>query len=174
MAMCIIFVDQCVLFHFELPLIFYKYPLSLDQLNRDKKNAMAVLLDNFNNIRKHIDNSAIRGELVQLRALTSEESNTLLESATVSDANERLIYIIQKGGVNGFKQFMTALQNTSEEYQGHRDLLDNLKTDLKLVQSHSHSARHILGSLPPHDKVRSHSMTNFSRVSQAEIPLIFL
>ena len=100
---------------------------------------MAVLLDNFNNIRKHIDNSAIRGELVQLRALTSEESNTLLESATVSDANERLIYIILKGGVNGFMQFMTALQNTSEEYPGHRDVLEDLKADLKLVQDHLHS-----------------------------------
>ena len=121
---------------------------------------MAVLLDNFNNIRKHIDNSAIRGELVQLRALTSEESNTLLESATVSDANERLIYIILKGGVNGFMQFMTALQNTSEEYPGHRDVLEDLRTDLKLVQAHSHSARNILGALPPHDKVRSQSVTN--------------
>lgn len=112
---------------------------------------MTVLVDNFNNIRKHLDNSAIRGELFVQRALTSEECKALVDSATVSDANERLFFIIQKGGVSGFKQFMIALQKTSEEYPGHRDILEALRTDLKLAQtsSHSRSATHILGELPP-------------------------
>ena len=113
---------------------------------------MTVLIDNFNNIRKHLDNSAIRGELVQLRALTTEEAKSLLDSANMSDANERLIYILKKGGVNGFKQFMIALEKTSEEYQGHREILQELKDDLKQVEPHSRSATHILGSISPFNR----------------------
>ena len=120
---------------------------------------MSVLTDNFINICDHLDNSAIRLQLVQLRALTLEDSKALLDSANMSEANERLVHLIQKGGVDGFKQFMIALENTRDDYPGHRDILNNLKADLKRVQPHSGSATSILCSLflpnTPHQRCGS-------------------
>ena len=110
---------------------------------------MTALQKNLNTIRKHLDNHAIRGELYQLHALTDDEYKSLFNSATMSEANEKLFFIVSKGGVNGFKQFMIALQKTCDEYPGHRDILEDLKRDLQLVQRYSQSATHILSALPP-------------------------
>ena len=122
---------------------------------------MSVLTDNFINICDHLDNRAIRRQLVQLRALTLEDSNTLLDSANMSVANERLVYLIQKGGVDGFKQFMIALENTRDDYPGHRDILNDLKADLKRVRPHSGSATSILCSLfPPNTPHQRHGSTH--------------
>lgn len=133
----------------------------LDQLNLEKKSATTILRNNFNTIRKQLDNSAIRGELYQLHALTDDECRSLLNSATMSDANERLFFIIIKGGVNGFKQFMIALQKTCDEYPGHRDILEDLRRGLQLAQCYSRSATHILRALPPSSGSCSHSVQNF-------------
>lgn len=142
----------------ELPITLLLRYLS----DQERKSAMSVLTDNFINICTHLDNSAIRRQLVQLRALTLEESKTLLDSANMSEANERLVHLIQKGGVDGFKQFMIALEKTSDDYPGHRDILSNLKADLKYVQPHSGSATNILCSLliPNASQKRYGSMGN--------------
>jgi hypothetical protein len=115
----------------------------------DRKSAIAVLTKNYNNIRQHLDNSAIRGVLVEQHALTLDDIDILLDAAraSISEANERLIRMIQRGGVNGFRQFMIALQKTSASHQGHQDILECLMSDLKHIQPHSRSATCILDFL---------------------------
>lgn len=140
--------------------MYYTTLCVLEPLNLERASAMTALQNNFNTIRKQLDNSAIRGELYQLHALTCDECQSLLNSATMSDANERLIFIISKGGVNGFKQFMIALQKTRDEYPGNRDILEDLKRDLQLAQHYSHSATYILSALPPSSASCSQSVNN--------------
>lgn len=121
---------------------------------------MTALKKNLNTIRKHLDNRAIRGELYQLHVLTDDEYQSLFNSATMADANEKLFFIVSKGGVNGFKQFMIALQKTCDECPGHRDILEVLKRDLQLAQHYSHSATYILSALPPLSWSCSQSVNN--------------
>ena len=121
---------------------------------------MTALQKNFNTIRKHLDNHAIRGELYQLHALTDDEYQSLSNSATMADANDKLFFIVSKNGVNGFKQFMIALHKTCDECPSHRDILEDLKRDLQLAQRYSHSATYILSALPPFSWSCSQSVKN--------------
>ena len=122
---------------------------------------MSVLIDNFSNILGHMDNRAIRHVLYQLRALTEEEC-VALGTLPPAEANERLFFIIKTKGINGFQQFMIALQKTSEDNPGHRDILDALTMDLKLAQFHSRSAIQILGALPSSSSTCSQSLNELS------------
>ena len=125
-------------------------------IDEEKRSAMTVLIQNYNNIRTHLDNSTMRGELVQRRALTPDQAKDLLD-CTASVANEKLFWFVVNGGVSGFEQFMQALAKTSEDHQGHRQILNDLRLDLKQVQSHSRSATHILRSLHPRNTTCSDS-----------------
>ena len=121
-------------------------------MNTEKKNAMEVLTSNYATICQQLTNRTIRRMLVEQRALTIDQGQTLMDCATVSesDANERLVQMIGKGGVNGFRQFMIALQKTSVDNQGHQDLLLRLVSELNHLRPHSQSATNILSSMPRH------------------------
>ena len=120
-------------------------------MNIEKKNAMEVLTSNYDNICQQLTNRVIRRALIQQRALTIEQGQALMDyaSASESDANERLIQMIEKGGVSGFRQFMIALQKTSGEHQGHQDLLLRMVSELNHLRPYSRSASEILNSMPP-------------------------
>lgn len=120
-------------------------------IDMEKKDAMTILSKHYSNIRTHLNNSAIRGKLVECNTLTFDQVQVLLDCGSASEANERLLSYIVKGGVSGFKQFINALKKTSDEYQGHRELLNDLSLDLV---SFSFSAAH---SLHPRHSTHSES-----------------
>ena len=129
-------------------------------MNFEKKNAMEVLTSNYDNICQQLTNRVIRRALIQQRGLTIEQGQALMDYASVSesDANERLIQMIEKGGVNGFRQFMIALQKTSEEHQGHQDLLLRMVSELNHLRPYSRSASDILNSMPLQHPSRHNSL----------------
>ena len=119
-------------------------------MNKEKKNAMEVLTSNYDNICEQMTNRAVRRSLINQKALTMEQGDILMEYAKTSesDANERLIHMIWKGGVNGFREFIIALQKTSGDNRGHQDLLQRLVSELNHLRPHSRSATDILASMP--------------------------
>lgn len=118
----------------------------VDHMDVEKKHAMEVLTNNYDNICRQLSNPIIRRTLVQQKALTIDQAQVLINTANTSesDANERLIHMIEKGGVNGFKQFMIALEKTSSDHRGHQDLFERLVSQLNHLRPHSQSAIEIL------------------------------
>lgn len=129
------------------------------QMNVEKKNAIEVLVNNYDNICQQLTNRVIRRALIQQRALTLDQGQALMDYASVSesDANERLIQMIEKGGVNGFRQFLIALQKTSSENRGHEDLLLRMVSELNHLRPFSRSATDILNSMSTPNPSRQHS-----------------
>jgi len=104
---------------------------------------MNILVDNFTCILNHLDQKQIRPALFEQRALSDSEYEKLLSLST-SEGNEQLFFMIKKKGIKGFEQFMVALEKTSENNIGHREILETLRASLTLQQQQLSYAAQIL------------------------------
>lgn len=107
---------------------------------------MSVLNDNIDIILRYLDNQAVRSKLYRDKVLTDDEYSRLI-MLSARESNEFLVLRVKKKGVFGLEKFMMALEETSHEYPGHRDVLEALIASLQHVQLHSYSAVQILHSL---------------------------